>query len=50
MVTLRFSVRSTDAELVQGFRELQLATRLPASLLLEDAIELLLNHYEEGQE
>lgn len=47
MTTTRFSVRSADLELVQEFRDLQAATRLPGALLLEEAIELLLHHYQD---
>ena len=45
MNVTRFSVRSVDQELVEEFRELQLSTRLPAALLLEESIELLLGQY-----
>ena len=38
---------ATDKELLEKFRQLSAATRIPASRLLDEAIEDLLKEYEE---
>lgn len=44
------AVRSVDFQAVRRFRDLSTATRLPLGALLEDAIDLLCESYDEPDE